>query len=80
MNPTLRRHPIATVCGSCPFRPFLLGFHGGGSWQERDPSYGKNARLGALGFGRLCGPNWLTGKRVLVENEDPFSVDSKQVS
>jgi len=23
---------MATVCGLCPFRPFLLGFQGAGSW------------------------------------------------
>jgi len=31
-NPTLRRHPIATVLGLCPFLPLLLGRQGGGSW------------------------------------------------
>ena len=30
LNPTLRIHPIATVCGSCPFLPFLLSFQGSG--------------------------------------------------
>ena len=33
MNPTLRIQIDVTVFELCPFRPFLLDFHSGGSWR-----------------------------------------------